>query len=104
MNRNLEIGQGESWGRRSGNLGLLLSLYFRRNERAVANSAVVQEIASFRVGGHTLRTAFSTFWKASLGNGCFHSRSYSRSPMEERILCTAVVADKALADVAEARR
>jgi len=47
MNRNLEIGQGESWGSRSGNLGLLLSLYFRRNERVVANSEVMQEIASF---------------------------------------------------------
>ena len=62
MNRNLEIGQGESWGSRSGNLGLLLNLYFRRNEKAVANSAVMQEVASFRVGGHTLRTAFSSFF------------------------------------------
>lgn len=26
--------------------GLLLSLYFRRNEKAVANSALMQEIAS----------------------------------------------------------
>lgn len=32
---------------------LLLSLYFGRNERVVANSAVMQKLANFRVGDNS---------------------------------------------------